>query len=88
MQTLTRKATGISLYIFEDVEVVVSLDTMTNIGSPLSMTILDCDKENTILYKNVTPPDDWTGWKYFFDGTTWTLNPDWVDPAIIAANPS
>jgi len=25
-------------------------------------------------------PDDWTGNKYKLDGTTWSANPDWVDP--------
>jgi hypothetical protein len=82
MQTLTRKATGVSLYIFEDSEAVVHADTMTHIGTPLTMTILDCDNQNTILYKNVTPPEDWAGWKYFFDGTTWTPNLDWVAPNL------
>lgn len=83
MQTLTRKGTNISLYIFNDAEVVSASDTVVTVGNPIALTILDCNSENTVLYKNVTPPEDWVGWKYFFDGTTWTLNPDWVEPVTV-----
>jgi hypothetical protein len=41
------------------------------------------DITNATIYEDVTnSPEDWTGNKYFFDGTDWDTNPDWVDPAI------
>jgi len=36
---------------------------------------------NATITENVTnAPSDWAGNKYKLDGTTWSANPDWVDP--------
>ena len=33
------------------------------------------------MHEDVTAPDGWSGNKhFFFDGTNWTNNFDWVDP--------
>jgi hypothetical protein len=39
----------------------------------------DMTSENSTLYEGVTDvPDDWDYDKYLYDGTTWTLNPNYV----------
>ena len=38
------------------------------------------------MYENIEGPSEtWAGNKYMFDGTTWTANPDWKDPAVVMA---
>lgn len=69
-----------SIYIFDDAEVLDITADNIQVGEPARMLIGDCNSSDTTLYTDVTPPADWTGHKYFFDGTTWTENPDWVDP--------
>jgi hypothetical protein len=82
MKTLTRKGSGISLYIFDDAEFVSVGADKTVVGDPERLVIYDCNSSSVSLHEDVTPPEDWFGWKYFFDGTTWTQNPDWVDPSV------
>ena len=81
MKTLVKENT--SLYIFLDNETVDLQEERVIVGDPPKFIIADCNSSNTELHAGVTPPEDWTGGKYFFDGTTWTLNPDWVDPATL-----
>jgi hypothetical protein len=76
MKTLVKG--GVSIYIFEDAEVVnIGSDSIT-VGDPLTLTIADCSSSDTVMHTSVTPPDDWDGCKYLFDGTTWADNPAWV----------
>jgi len=75
MKTLVRD--GMSVFILEDDEYVAILDNKTIIGSPPKDNVADCNNTNTVLYTNVSPPQDWIGLKYFFDGTTWTANPNY-----------
>lgn len=81
MKTIVRKESNISLYLFSD-DVVVNIDkNNTIVGNPPEMIISDCDKTNTILFENVTDPDDWSGWKYTYtEETGWVLNPGWQPP--------
>ena len=73
----------ISLYLLADDKQVLIGSDKTTIGDPSNpdMYIMDCDSSNVVLHEDVTEPDDWYGWKYFYttDGG-WVLNPDWVDP--------
>lgn len=78
MKTLTKNQ--ISLYLFEDDEVLNPTPTSIIVGDPIKFTVADCNSENTILHEEVTAPSDWFGGKYLFDGTDWTLNPNWVEP--------
>jgi hypothetical protein len=79
-KTIVETATGLSKYIFEDAaEIVMSPD---NIVTP-DFIIGDLNAVNATLHENVTPPEDWQGNRYTFDGTTWEVNPDWVDPATL-----
>lgn len=81
MKTLVKNNT--SLYVFEDSEALTITSDHIIVGNPVKFTIADCNSGNTEVFEQVTPPADWTGHKYFFDGTTWTENPDWVDPATL-----
>jgi hypothetical protein len=81
MKTITRKLTNISLYILPDSTTVIIGDEQTQVGAdPVEFFIADCSTSNAVLHENVPEPTDWVTWKYFFDGTEWTLNPDWIDP--------
>ena len=77
MKTIVQNTNNWSSYIFED-DVSVSF-TEAHIVTP-EFIIGDLNSNNATMYENVTPPDDWSLNKYFFDGTTWTLNPDWREP--------
>lgn len=77
-----------SIYIFDDAEVLDITADNIQVGEPARLIISDCNSSNITLYTDVTPPEDWTGHKYLFDGTTWTANPDWVDPATLEEQPN
>lgn len=79
MKTLTKNS--VSVYVFEDNEHINMTDKNIAVGNPLKFIIGDCNNGDTLLHENVTPPEDWSGNKYLFDGSAWTPNPDWVDPA-------
>lgn len=83
MKTLVKN--NKSIYLFEDSEIINITSTNIVIGKPPTLIIGDCNSSNTTLYTQVTPPADWQDHKYFYDGNTWSLNPDWVDPAILEA---
>lgn len=77
MKTLV-KGTN-SIYIFDDADVIDMTADNIQVGEPARMIIADCNSSNVTLHTDVTPPADWVGNKYFFDGTTWTLDPNWVN---------
>ena len=81
MKTITENSTGLSKYLLDDdVVVTVSADSIT-IGDPAEFIVADLNSSNATLTENVTDaPEDWAGNKYTFDGTTWTQDPNWVDP--------
>ena len=77
MKTVTKN--NMSLYLFDDSEHVETLENRMVVGSPVRFIVADCNTSNSVLHEGVTPPADWVGCKYMFDGTDWTLNPDWED---------
>jgi hypothetical protein len=79
MQTITFNESDISAYIFEDDQNLVA--TPTEITCP-NFIIGDMNSTNATIHTGVTSPEDWQGGKYLFDGTSWTLNPDWTDPRL------
>jgi hypothetical protein len=82
MKTIVRKEKNVSLYIFPDEAPIITDGPYGfQVGMPAELLISDCKPDNAVVHENVTAPDDWVGCKYLFDGTTWTPNPDWVDPA-------
>lgn len=81
MKTIVRKDTNVSLYLYDD-EIVVDIQSdKTIVGDPPMLIIGDCDSSNAVLFENVSNPEDWQGWKYFYtDADGWVLNPDWNPP--------
>jgi len=79
MQTITFNDTTLSPYTFADEDVLTA--TTTNITCP-DFIIGDMNSTNATIHTAVTPPDDWQGNKYLFDGSAWTLNPNWTDPKL------
>jgi hypothetical protein len=69
MKTLIDIETKISLCVYEDATEVVIQTNQILIGNPVQTYILDRYQSNTTLIENVTPPQDWDGWKYkYIDG--------------------
>lgn len=81
MKTIVENATGLSKFVYED-DVVITMEADRIVVGDPEILIVGCHNENdSTVYENVTNvPEDWSGNKYTFDGTTWTLNPNWVDP--------
>jgi hypothetical protein len=80
MKTIVETATKLSKYMLaDDVAVVLNAKNIL-VGDPALFVIGDLKASTVSVYENVTAPDDWTGNKYNFDGTDWTVNPDWVEP--------
>ena len=83
MKTIVETSTNLSKYLFEDSK-AVSIDSDKIVVGDLSapdFIIFDLTASTATLHTSVTnDPDDWIGNKYRFDGTTWTQNPNWVDP--------
>ena len=81
MKTIVETVTGLSKYLLEDdVSVTVNSDHIV-VGDPAEFIIGDLNSDNATVYENLANTrSDWMGNKYTFDGTTWTQNPDWVDP--------
>ncbi len=77
MKTIVETGTNLSKYVFDDAaELAVSSD---NIATP-QFIIGDLNSANAVVHDGVTPPEDWVGNKYTYDGATWTINPDWSEP--------
>ena len=84
MKTIVETSTGLSKYLLADDVTIVSNAENIVVGDPAQFIIGDLNSGTVTITENVTnAPADWSGNKYTFDGTTWTLNPDWVDPATL-----
>jgi hypothetical protein len=77
---------NVAIYKFaDDKHIGLEADKIV-VGNPEELIIADCNISNTTVYTGVTDtPDDWAGNKYLYDGTTWTNNPNWRDPATLDA---
>jgi hypothetical protein len=80
MQTIVENSTNLSKYLLDDSEVVALNEDNIVVGDPAKFIVADLNAGTATVYESVTAPEDWTGNKYTFDGTDWTLNPDWVEP--------
>ncbi len=81
MKTIVENTTNLSKYLLDNSVIVESTTDCINVGSPIEFIVADLNDNNSTVYAGVTnPPDDWVGNKYLYDGITWTLNPNWVDP--------
>lgn len=80
MKTIVENETNLSKFLINDDVVVETTSKNITVGSPADFIIACMNGDNSTVYTNVTnSPDDWAGNKYTFDGTTWTLNPDWIE---------
>ena len=79
-KTIVENSTNLSKFVYDDAKVITMEATRIVIGDPEELIIACHNSSDSTVYENVTAPADWTGNKYTFDGTTWTLNPNWVDP--------
>jgi hypothetical protein len=83
MKTIVENTTNLSKYLLnDDVTVTLNEDTIV-VGDPAMFIVADLNASTVTVYEGVTAPADWIGNKYTFDGTNWTLNPDWVQPAPV-----
>ena len=83
MKTIVESSTGLSKYLLNDDVALTSTADNITVGDPAQFIIGDLNSGTVTITDNVSnAPDNWTGNRYFFDGTTWTTNPDWVDPTI------
>lgn len=81
MKVITETSTQLAKYALADDETIVSTADDLQIGNPVKFIVADLNSTTVTITDNVTNvPADWMGNKYTFDGTTWTLNPNWVDP--------
>ena len=81
MKTIVETSTKLSKYLLADDVAITATASDITVGDPAQFIIADLNSTTVTVTDGVTnAPDDWTGNKYFFDGTTWTANPDWVDP--------
>jgi hypothetical protein len=81
MKTIVETSTKLSKYLLaDDVTITETADNIT-VGNPAQFIIADLNSTTVTITENITnAPSDWIGNKYKFDGTTWSANPDWVDP--------
>jgi hypothetical protein len=84
MKTIVETSSGLSKYLLADDVTIIATAQDITVGDPAQFIIGDLNSTTVTVTDNVTnAPEDWTGNKYFFDGTTWTLNPSWVDPTLL-----
>ena len=79
MQTITFNSNNVSAYKFDDEHSLIS--TAENITCP-HFIIGDMNSSNATIHTGATPPADWQGGRYTFDGTTWAELAGWVDPKV------
>jgi len=81
MQTLVQKDTNISLYLFDDTKTISIGTNSTTVSSDgnVEFTILDCNSTNVTLHTSVENKSDYWGWKYKYDGSSWSNNEDYTE---------
>ena len=81
MKTIVETSTKLSKYLLADDVTITATENDITVGDPPQFIIGDLNSGNTTITANITnAPSDWIGNKYKLDGTTWSANPDWVEP--------
>ena len=82
MKTIVETSTKLCKYLLADNVTITATSDSITVGDPAQFIIADLNSSNATITENVTnAPSDWVGNKYKLDGTTWSANPDWVDPS-------
>lgn len=70
-------------WLWSDDHTVDVKEDFTIITHPDEVPLSDfgMTSQNSTLYEGVTDvPEDWDYDKYLYDGSSWSLNPNWTDP--------
>lgn len=78
MKTIVRNSDKISLYIFDDDEVINVKEDCIEVGEPIRFVICDMNETNCTVINGVSAQPDWFGHKYLYDDG-WKPNPDYVE---------
>lgn len=83
MKVLVRNEDNISIYLIDDGATVNFVGDQIHITGDAEMgdvVVGDRSSDDTTLYEDATDaPYDWFGWKYIYDGSEWSLNPNFED---------
>ena len=80
MKTIVETSSGLSKYLLADGVTITATAENITVGDPAQFIIGDLNSTTVTVTDGVTnAPDNWTGNRYFFNGTAWSLNPDWVE---------
>lgn len=82
MKILVVNDTKCCVYAYEDNQFLDIGTENTVVGSPPKHILTGVNTFNVTLYENVNLPEGWKSYKYLYDGTTWTQNPDWEEPPL------
>ncbi|HIG57935.1 MAG TPA: hypothetical protein EYQ21_00840 [Flavobacteriales bacterium] len=84
MKTLTFNENNHSPYIFANDKSVTVESNRIIVGesSDPDFYIGDMHSGNATLHTDVTPPDDWQGNRYTYNGSAWAEISGWVDPKV------
>jgi len=82
MKTIIETATSLSKFVFADDTPVDITSKLINVGETdsLELIIACMDSSNATLVEGVAPPADWFGDKYKYINSTWSINPDYIEP--------
>jgi hypothetical protein len=88
MKTLVRSTDNVSLFLWNDSRTVtidgngITVSADSDAVSPSqkdAFKVIDLNSSNTTLHASVaTPPSDWIGNKYIYNGSAWSANPAYV----------
>ena len=82
MKTIVETSTKLCKYLLADNVTITTTSDSITVGDPAQFIIADLNSGNATITEHVTnEPSDWVGNKYKLDGTTWSANPEWVDPS-------
>ena len=82
MKTIVETSTKLCKYLLADNVTITATSDSITVGDPAQFIIADLNSGNATITENVTnAPSDCVVNKYKLDGTTWSANPDWVDPS-------
>jgi|TARA_R100001463_G_scaffold95984_2_gene150516 hypothetical protein len=88
MQTIVWKENNISIYLYEDSKTITMSEENTKIfdGDTLERIILDVNSNNATLHQGVDAKSNYWGYKYKYNGSSWSDNTDYKGTSEISSN--